>query len=87
MIELANINVIFKQGKKEIVAVDNVSLTINQEEINGIDGDYGAGKSTLVRVINLLQEPTKGTVKIKETSLTELSPKQLRKERKDRAKR
>lgn len=82
MIKLDNINVTFKQGKKEIVAVDNVSLTINQGEIYGIVGYSGAGKSTLVRVINLLQEPTKGSVKIKETSLTELSPKQLREERK-----
>lgn len=82
MIELKNINVTFKQDKKEIVAVDDVSISIKQGEIYGIVGYSGAGKSTLVRVINLLQKPTKGVVKVKETSLTDLSEKELREERK-----
>lgn len=82
MIELENISVKFKQDKKEIVAVDDVSLSIKKGEIYGIVGYSGAGKSTLVRVINLLQVPTIGTVKIKNTSLTELTQKELREERK-----
>ena len=57
MIELENISVKFKQDKKEIVAVDDVSLSIKKGEIYGIVGYSGAGKSTLVRVINLLQVP------------------------------
>ncbi|MBO0487454.1 methionine ABC transporter ATP-binding protein [Vagococcus fluvialis] len=82
MIELENISVKFKQDKKEIVAVDDVSLSIKKGEIYGIVGYSGAGKSTLVRVINLLQVPTIGTVKIKKTSLTDLTQKELREERK-----
>lgn len=82
MIELKNITVTFKQNKQDIVAVDDVNLTINKGEIFGIVGYSGAGKSTLVRVINLLQRPTVGDVVINKTSLTTLSTKNLRQQRK-----
>lgn len=82
MIELENIEVIFKQDKKEIRAVDQVSLSIKKKEIYGIVGYSGAGKSTLVRVINLLQRPTSGNVKVRGVLLNELSSKELREERK-----
>ena len=82
MIKLENISVRFKQDKKEIIAVENVSLKIEAGEIFGIVGYSGAGKSTLVRVINLLQKPTTGTVSVNNVSLTELKPKELREQRK-----
>lgn len=62
IIDLQNINVTFKQGKKVVHAVKDVSLTIQKGDIYGIVGYSGAGKSTLVRTINLLQKPTDGTV-------------------------
>lgn len=82
MIRLENIDVTFKQDKKEIQAVREVSLSVDKGEIYGIVGYSGAGKSTLVRVINLLQRPTRGEVKVRGISLTELSSKELREERK-----
>lgn len=62
IINLQNINVTFKQGKKVVRAVQDVSLEIQPGDIYGIVGYSGAGKSTLVRTINLLQKPTDGTV-------------------------
>lgn len=50
-------------------------------EIFGIIGLSGAGKSTLVRCLNLLERPTSGTVRVNGKNLTELSEKELRKER------
>lgn len=82
MIELENIDVVFKQEKREVVAVNQVSLNINKGEIYGIVGYSGAGKSTLVRVINLLQRPTTGSVKVRGVSLTDLNSKELREQRK-----
>lgn len=82
MIELADIVKTFQAGDKQVDAVKNVSLTIEDGEIFGIIGFSGAGKSTLVRCINLLGKPTSGSVKIDGTDLMTLSPKELRDERK-----
>ncbi|PTO39762.1 methionine ABC transporter ATP-binding protein [Enterococcus mundtii] len=82
MIELQAINVSFQQKEKTIQAVKQVDLSIAKGDVYGIVGYSGAGKSTLVRVMNLLQKPTSGKVIINGTELGQLSPKELRKERK-----
>ncbi|MGY3750621.1 methionine ABC transporter ATP-binding protein [Vagococcus acidifermentans] len=82
MLELKNIDVVFRQKKEEIRAVSDVSLTINKGDVFGIVGYSGAGKSTLVRVINLLQRPTGGEVIFQGKNLLSLTPRQLREERK-----
>lgn len=78
MIELKNIDVVFKQKKQEIYGVKNVSIKIKKGEIFGIVGSSGAGKSTLVRVINLLQKPSKGQVLINDVDITNFKGKALR---------
>lgn len=82
MIELQAINVSFQQKEKTIQAVKQVDLSIAKGDVYGIVGYSGAGKSTLVRVMNLLQKPTSGKVIINGIELGQLSPKELRKERK-----
>ena len=64
IIDLQDIDVTFKQGKEVVHAVKDVSLSIEKGDIYGIVGYSWAGKSTLVRTINLLQKPTDGTVTI-----------------------
>lgn len=59
-----------------------MNLSVAQGDVYGIVGYSGAGKSTLVRVMNFLQKPTKGEVIIQQTNLGDLTPKELRKERK-----
>lgn len=83
MIYLKNICKTFiDDNKKEVHAVNDVSLTINDGDIFGIIGFSGAGKSTLVRCINLLERPTSGTVEVDGKDLTKLSEKELRESRK-----
>ncbi len=82
MIELTKIVKTFQAGAKQVDAVKDVTLTIEDGEIFGIIGFSGAGKSTLVRCINLLGKPNSGSVKIDGTDLMTLSPKDLREERK-----
>ncbi|HFI0592838.1 TPA: methionine ABC transporter ATP-binding protein [Streptococcus suis] len=88
IIKLDKIDVTFRQRKREITAVKDVSIHINQGDIYGIVGYSGAGKSTLVRVINLLQVPTGGTITVDKDVLFEngkatLTPAQLREKRRD----
>jgi oligopeptide/dipeptide ABC transporter ATP-binding protein len=47
-----------------VVAVDGVSLRIEAEEIVGLVGETGSGKSTLGRLITALDEPSEGAVEV-----------------------
>lgn len=62
-------------------ALKDVSLSIEKGDIYGIIGMSGAGKSTFVRCLNLLERPTSGNVYIDGKDLVSLSEKELRAER------
>ncbi|HVI47507.1 MAG TPA: methionine ABC transporter ATP-binding protein MetN [Chitinophaga sp.] len=81
MIELKGITKIFSQKHKEITALSDVSLTVPAGKIFGIIGTSGAGKSTLIRCVNLLERPTSGVVIVNGRDLTQLTPAELSKER------
>lgn len=49
-------------GLSQVKAVDGVSLTIPSNEIFGIIGKSGAGKSSLVRLISMMERPDSGQV-------------------------
>ncbi len=70
MIELSNIEVRFASPGGGLAAVRDVSLRVARGEVFGLVGESGAGKSTLVRTINLLERPTRGTVRIDGTDVT-----------------
>ena len=50
---------------QELLAVNVVSLDIEQGDIYGIMGLSGAGKSTLIRLLNRLEEPTSGEILVR----------------------
>lgn len=62
LMELKNITKKFRLGQNEYVALDNVSVTIHEEEFVSIVGPSGCGKSTLLRIVNGLMNPTQGEV-------------------------
>ena len=81
MIQVENLCKLFNTKGGTVEAAKNISFSIEKGEIFGIIGLSGAGKSTLVRCLNLLERPTSGTVRVNGKNLTELSEKELRKER------
>ena len=83
MIELKNISKSFETAAGTVRALDDVSLTIETGEVFGIIGESGAGKSTLVRCINLLEQPTGGSVVIDGRDVTSLRGRDLRELRAD----
>lgn len=50
---------------QKLLAVNDVSLDIEQGDIYGIMGLSGAGKSTLIRLLNRLEEPTSGEILVR----------------------
>ncbi|AQQ54460.1 methionine ABC transporter ATP-binding protein [Planococcus lenghuensis] len=81
MIEIEQLTKTYKTKYGTVTGVDNVSLTVGEGEIFGIVGYSGAGKSSLIRCINLLERPTSGVIRIGGTDLTKLGSGQLRKSR------
>ena len=63
-------------GEKTVI--DRVSFVANSAEITGIVGPSGGGKSSLIRLINRLNDPTSGTVYLDGRDIRTLDPLQLR---------
>ncbi|ADK28231.1 methionine ABC transporter ATP-binding protein [Corynebacterium pseudotuberculosis] len=77
-IEFEDITKVFSSGKKNITALDGVTLTVEPGEILGVIGYSGAGKSTLVRMINGLDFPTSGHLRLDGTDIVGMPEKKLR---------
>lgn len=77
MIEIKHLGKTYHSAAGDVVALDDINLTVQDGEIFGIIGLSGAGKSTLVRCINLLEQPTDGEVVIDGQSITKLPRKEL----------
>lgn len=77
MIRFDNVCVTFGDGDKAFRAVDEVSLEIKKGDFYGIIGRSGAGKSTLVRTVNLLQQPTLGSVFVEDQRINDLKGREL----------
>ncbi len=71
------------RNAEPVVAVDDVSLEIAAGEICGIIGYSGAGKSTVLRLVNALETPTSGTVEVDGVDITRLGERDLRRLRSD----
>ncbi|MET3683692.1 D-methionine transport system ATP-binding protein [Alkalibacillus flavidus] len=81
MISIKQLSKSFKTKDQTVQAVDNVSLNIEKGDIFGVIGYSGAGKSTFVRLINRLEDPTDGEIILNGQDMTDLSKSQLRLER------
>ena len=61
MIKIENLTKIFRTEEVETVALDGVSLSVEQGEFVAIMGPSGCGKSTLLNIMGLLDNPTSGS--------------------------
>lgn len=55
------------------VVLDGITTEIDQGEVVAIIGPSGCGKSTFLRSLNLLEEPTSGTILFEGTDITDKS--------------
>lgn len=75
-IELKNVTRIY-HGNTEVVALNEVSLTVAPGEWLAVMGPSGSGKSTLVNLIGCLDQPTRGEVWIKGTEISKMPASEL----------
>lgn len=78
MIQINNLSKIYSGAGNEVLALKDVTLSVNKGEIFGIIGLSGAGKSTLIRCINKLEEPTTGSIMIDGREVTTMNRQDLR---------
>jgi peptide/nickel transport system ATP-binding protein len=74
-IEIRNARKTFKAGKRTVVAVDDVSLSVPEGGVMGIVGESGCGKSTLARLILGLLPADSGEIAIDGQRLADLDRK------------
>lgn len=78
MIELDRVTKRFGHGETAIVAVDDLTLTIDAGEVVVLLGSSGCGKTTTLRMINRLIEPTSGSIRIDGEEILRLPVHELR---------
>lgn len=83
MIELQDVSKLYGFGDATTLALDEVSLKINQGEFVAVMGPSGCGKSTLMNIIGLLDRPSHGSYKLNNRSADRLTPNQAAKFRRD----
>jgi D-methionine transport system ATP-binding protein len=78
MIQVENVVKKYKTANGSLTAVNDVNLSINDGEIFGIIGYSGAGKSTMIRLLNGLEKPTSGKVTVNGQNISAIKGKELR---------
>ncbi|MBO7938008.1 MULTISPECIES: methionine ABC transporter ATP-binding protein [Streptomyces] len=73
MITTTGLTKVYRSRGREVTALDGVDLHVREGEVYGVIGQSGAGKSSLIRCVNLLERPTAGTVTVAGQDLTALA--------------
>ncbi len=83
MITLQDVTKIYDAKSGKVTAVDQVNLSVAKGEIFGIIGYSGAGKSSLIRLLNGLETPTSGTVEVAGNQIGKIKGAKLRQARQE----
>ncbi|MFC7974250.1 methionine ABC transporter ATP-binding protein [Streptomyces cinereoruber] len=75
MITTSGLTKVYESRGRQVTALDGVDLHVREGEVFGVIGQSGAGKSSLIRCVNLLERPTSGTVTVDGVDLTALAGK------------
>ncbi len=73
LIELRNLAKVYQSGDSEFAALHDVNLDIDKGEFVAISGSSGSGKSTLMNILGCLDSPSRGSYKLADRDVAQLS--------------
>ena len=79
MIQLSQVNKIYRTDEIETVALENINLDVKKGEFLAVMGTSGCGKSTLLNVMGLLDMPNSGKIIIDGKDTVNMKDKELAK--------
>jgi putative ABC transport system ATP-binding protein len=82
-LQLDKVRKVYGTDDQEVVALDDVSLTVGSDEMMLLVGPSGSGKTTLLTVAGALLRPTSGSVRVGGVEITDLGDRQLAEFRRD----
>lgn len=77
IVSAQDVSKIYQMDSVHVVALDDVSFSIEDGEFVAIMGPSGSGKSTLMNLIGCLDKPTSGMISINGTNVSYLNDRQL----------
>jgi putative ABC transport system ATP-binding protein len=76
-IQFKHVSKLYQQGENQVLALDDISLTVEPGEFIAVIGPSGSGKSTFLAIAGALLHASKGEVILNGKNLNELKPKDL----------
>ena len=64
---------VYGSGNGQVIALDNVNLSVQKGEFVAIVGASGSGKSTLLHILGSVDKPTEGKVFVEETDVSKMN--------------
>lgn len=77
IVNITNVTKTYKLGRKNVQALNDISLSIKEGEFVALTGPSGSGKSTLMQIIGGLDKPTDGKVIVDSKDISRMSDRQL----------
>ncbi len=72
LIKIKNMSRYYKSGEGEVKALNNASFEIKKGEFVAVVGASGSGKTTMLRILGLIDNPTKGEYSVQGLSVEDL---------------
>lgn len=79
MIDIQNVNKIYRNGRLELQALFNINFKVEKEEFVSIMGASGSGKSTFLQILGCLDHATSGTYILDGINISEANDKDFSK--------
>jgi putative ABC transport system ATP-binding protein len=76
-VSIRELSKVYQQGEINVVALNNISLDIQEGEFLSLMGPSGSGKSTLLHIIAGIDRPTRGTCLVQDVDVTRLNESEL----------
>lgn len=77
ILKVENLTKVYGSGNNKVVALDNVSFSVEKGEFVSIVGASGSGKSTLLHLLGGVDRPTSGKVLINDTDIFKMNDDEL----------